>query len=59
MNDILVGAEFPAGIGGLAALDIPGFLQLIDSGADGILALTVDMRKTGQGIIPILRKESI
>ena len=48
MNDVLVGAELAAGIGGLAALDITGLFQLVDSGADGILALPVDTRKTRQ-----------
>lgn len=54
MDDILVAAEPASGIGGLAALDIPGLLQLVDGGTDGVPALPVDCTEPGQGIVPVL-----
>ena len=54
INHILVGAELAARVGGLAALDVPRLFQLIDCGADGVLAFPVDNSQTGKGVVPIL-----
>ena len=56
MDDVLVAAELAALIRGLVALDVPGPLQLIDGGTNGVLALPVDLAQAGQGIIPIFRE---
>ena len=56
MDDVFIGAELPAGIRCLAAVDISGLFQLIDRRADGILAFPVDMGQPGEGIVPILRQ---
>jgi len=42
VDDVLVAAELAAFVRGLAALDVPGPLQLIDGGTNGVLALPVD-----------------
>ena len=55
-DNVLVGAEFARLVGGLAALDIPSFLQFHHGGPDGVLALQADPGEAGQGIIPIFRE---
>ena len=47
-------AELAAGIGCLVALDIPCSFKFINSGADGIFALPIDVRKARQGVIPVI-----
>ncbi len=56
INHILVGAELAARVGGLAALDVPRLFQLIDCGADRVLAFPVDNSQAGKGVVPILRQ---
>ena len=57
MDDIFIGAELPACIRCLAAVDISGLFQLIDRRADGILAFPVDKPK-GRGIAAMEEIES-
>ena len=55
-DDVFVAAEFPGLVGGLAALDIPGFLQFHHGGPDGVFTLQADSGEASQGIIPIFRE---
>ena len=38
----------------LVALDITGSLKFVDSGADGILAFPIDVRKARQCVVPVI-----
>ena len=38
------------------AVNIPGPLQLYDSGTDRILPFCVDLSETGKGVIPVFRE---
>ena len=55
-DDVLVAAELPGPVGGLAAVDVPGFLQLHHGGQDGVLALQTDAGETSEGIVPGFRE---
>ena len=55
-DNILIAAELASFVGGLAAVDVPGFLQLHYGGPDGVLALQADLRQTSEGIITGFRE---
>ena len=50
--DVLVAAELPGLVGGLAAVDVPGFLQLHHGSPDGVLALQADLGETSESVVP-------
>ena len=55
-DDVLIAAELASFVGGLAAVDVSGFLQLHHGGPDGVLALQADPGKTGEGVVPGFRE---
>ena len=56
MDHILVAGKLALFVGGLAALDVTAFLQLLDGGAYRVLALPVDGGQAGEGVVPVLRQ---
>ena len=56
MDDVLVGGKLAALVCGLTPFDVTGVLQLVDRGANRVLAFPIDIGKAGKGIIPILRQ---
>ena len=52
-DNVLIAAELAGFVGGLAAVDVPGFLQFHHGGPDGVLALQADPGKTGEGVVPV------
>ena len=55
-DDVLIGAELPVTVRGLAALDISGPFQLHHGCPDGVLSLQADAGQAGEGVVPILRQ---